>query len=1108
MKAKRILSLCLIAAIILSCLNFVFAEDEVSVISVGKPIKSVYYDDGNKAYYDATKPPSNANDGNTGTIYYSRAGVGNKDALVMDLLEDCKLAYVEAEFNGGTPDYTVIASKTSDFSADVYELTEQEEKWVLPQEVIEEGFRYVKLDVSEQTRLFRVKEFTVYGAGPYVPEPPSVTSGDKKLPAFENKKVPVSLNKKAVAKMYNDGGYLNHNAGLAVDGVIDAENNNAFISAYTEEDWLRVDLGKEVKISDIEITGYPQYKGAKVDTIPDWYVVMASNSECAYNEAFPEYVVLEGAFTDITGVFHLPEEYKDQKFRYFQITKPEKAGKLDAMIVREFTVNAYENDLTHIASQNKPVIRNGVINYNDALTDGDDSTKANYENAVIDLLTPSYIKNIVATGDNIDGLVYYGGIENTDVGAMKPILEYPDEKYRYIYIDNSVGANISEIEISTYFSDILSVWNYNEEKNIYSLNVKNGDFTSSRNYTAIVSQIDENGKVLTTNSQKLVINADEEGSFEFSPEFAYGVDHVVCNVFREDIIALTNPAVFVAGENKTQVIISDGIVADDKTLADFIQNEGVNNGVRIKANAVDNIEETDVYSVIVYDPSGDIVGFMSDNAKNADVVYEYIAAATDPEGRYTATISLTDPKKRAYYKSFEFDNVYPTDEEIAECITEFKTTDGSNFADLYDRFYTQKRIIDFSKLSFIDNPTVFDRLGTIYAWTRDNVSKWSEKSSVETIDDILSCLKAALILDSAMYSDISLYDASKLYSVEMSKIFIEDSEVTAGLYIRKYSDSEYENVINHLIMCNALSSIKDKEVTKIVENIQKYHEELCVDVNKIRENNIDIYEIAKRLDKSIPDSYYDGLQSEVNAIIDKLQDNGYVGGSGGSGSGGNSGGNSSVNDEKPSIPAILITGEKNEVKEEATQKVQEFNDVPVTHWARKNIEKLAQKGILNGTGENVFEPERQITRAEFVKIAVSAFGITTNPDSKISFDDCDVNDWFYPYVEAGVASKIISGVSNEAFLPNNSIMRQDAAVILDNVLLYLGRTVPDAVELSFTDAYEISPYALQAVKLLTNCKIINGMDDGRFNPRGALTRAQAATLIVNILDFVGGEVSR
>ena len=73
---------------------------------------------------------------------------------------------------------------------------------------------------------------------------------------------------------------------------------------------------------------------------------------------------------------------------------------------------------------------------------------------------------------------------------------------------------------------------------------------------------------------------------------------------------------------------------------------------------------------------------------------------------------------------------------------------------------------------------------------------------------------------------------------------------------------------------------------------------------------------------------------------------------------------------------------------------------------------------------------------------------------------------------------------------------------------YLGYAMPEPKAVSFIDTHEISPYAINAVKLLVDCEIINGMDDGSFAPKGELTRAQAATLIVKLLDFVGGEVSR
>ena len=116
--------------------------------------------------------------------------------------------------------------------------------------------------------------------------------------------------------------------------------------------------------------------------------------------------------------------------------------------------------------------------------------------------------------------------------------------------------------------------------------------------------------------------------------------------------------------------------------------------------------------------------------------------------------------------------------------------------------------------------------------------------------------------------------------------------------------------------------------------------------------------------------------------------------------------------------------------------------------------------------------------------------------------DCDVHDWFFPYVDAGVSSKIISGVSAEEFCPNVSILRQDAAVIADKTLLQAAFRTTEPVETSFTDSGEISEYAKYSVKLLVSNNVISGFEDGSFRPKEKLTRAEAAVIVAKLLELV------
>ena len=61
-----------------------------------------------------------------------------------------------------------------------------------------------------------------------------------------------------------------------------------------------------------------------------------------------------------------------------------------------------------------------------------------------------------------------------------------------------------------------------------------------------------------------------------------------------------------------------------------------------------------------------------------------------------------------------------------------------------------------------------------------------------------------------------------------------------------------------------------------------------------------------------------------------------------------------------------------------------------------------------------------------------------------------------------------------------------------------------AQALDFSDADSISGYAKEAVGVLTGAQIINGMGDGTFGPKNAVTRAQASKVVYELLMLIGG----
>ncbi|MDD4715440.1 MAG: S-layer homology domain-containing protein [Oscillospiraceae bacterium] len=95
---------------------------------------------------------------------------------------------------------------------------------------------------------------------------------------------------------------------------------------------------------------------------------------------------------------------------------------------------------------------------------------------------------------------------------------------------------------------------------------------------------------------------------------------------------------------------------------------------------------------------------------------------------------------------------------------------------------------------------------------------------------------------------------------------------------------------------------------------------------------------------------------------------------------------------------------------------------------QKAIEALAARGIINGVGSSVFQPNRTMTRAEFAAVMVRALGLV--PSGSSGFSDVPKASWYAPYVGTASAYQIVNGISKTAFSPNQTITREQAAVMV------------------------------------------------------------------------------
>jgi len=179
-----------------------------------------------------------------------------------------------------------------------------------------------------------------------------------------------------------------------------------------------------------------------------------------------------------------------------------------------------------------------------------------------------------------------------------------------------------------------------------------------------------------------------------------------------------------------------------------------------------------------------------------------------------------------------------------------------------------------------------------------------------------------------------------------------------------------------------------------------------------------------------------------------------------------------------------------------------FNDIK-NHWAEKAVNDLYKKGIVNGMLDGTFQPDKNVTRAEFITMTANFDKFITNTNLSFSgdskFSDVKSDSWFAPYVVWGEKNGIINGMDEEHFAPNSNITREQMAVIIYNYCKYKKYNFLDDISSDFADNNMISNYAKEAVMKIRAENIINGKNNNMFAPKELATRAESSMIIYKLL---------
>lgn len=178
-----------------------------------------------------------------------------------------------------------------------------------------------------------------------------------------------------------------------------------------------------------------------------------------------------------------------------------------------------------------------------------------------------------------------------------------------------------------------------------------------------------------------------------------------------------------------------------------------------------------------------------------------------------------------------------------------------------------------------------------------------------------------------------------------------------------------------------------------------------------------------------------------------------------------------------------------------------FKDIGENYWAKKNIESMASKGIINGKPDGSFDPNGMITRAEFAKMITVTIGIV-DENAKCTFNDVSESQWYYKYVVSAANAGIIKGKPNNTFAPDDKITRQEIAVMIYRALGEPTLNLKDLeVLLDYNDWTYISDWATDALAVMIRTEIMKGKPCNIIDPEGYSTRAEAATVIYRFFNY-------
>lgn len=175
-----------------------------------------------------------------------------------------------------------------------------------------------------------------------------------------------------------------------------------------------------------------------------------------------------------------------------------------------------------------------------------------------------------------------------------------------------------------------------------------------------------------------------------------------------------------------------------------------------------------------------------------------------------------------------------------------------------------------------------------------------------------------------------------------------------------------------------------------------------------------------------------------------------------------------------------------------------FTDVN-GHWAASAINNVVKEGLLNGTSETSFSPNTAMSRGMLV---TALHRLADKPEGGAhQFKDVKADAYYNDAVAWASTKGVVKGMNSEQFAPEQSVSREQLALMVYNYAKTTGMDVSEKNTLvGFTDADKISSWASNAMQWAVDLGILTGKSNAILDPSGKATRAEVAVILQRFMD--------